>query len=72
MTVVHDDRREVLHLDLPDGFHAELLTEPIAWEDGYLIAPDRPGIGHELNEAVARAHPYDGDELHFDMHPEPL
>jgi galactonate dehydratase len=55
-----------------DGFHAELLTEPIAWEDGYLVVPDRPGIGHELNEEVARAHPYDGDELHFDMHPEPL
>jgi hypothetical protein len=25
---------------------------------GYLDVPDRPGIGVELNEAVAAAHPY--------------
>jgi 2-dehydro-3-deoxyphosphogalactonate aldolase len=54
------------------GFHAELLDEPIRWEDGYLLVPDRPGIGFELNEAVARAHPYGGGELHLEMHGEPV
>ncbi len=54
------------------GFHAEILVEPLAWEDGYLIPPTGPGLGVELDEAVARAHPYDGDKLHLEMHDEPL
>jgi len=54
------------------GFHAELLNEPIRWEDGYILVPDRPGIGVELDEAVARDHPYRGDELHLEMHGEPI
>ena len=37
-----------------DGLHAELVDEPIEWRDGYLIAPDRPGLGHNLNEDLAR------------------
>jgi 2-dehydro-3-deoxyphosphogalactonate aldolase len=49
------------------GFHAEILVTPIRWEDGYVIPPDTPGLGVELNEAVARAHPYEGDELHLEM-----
>jgi galactonate dehydratase len=48
------------------GFHAELLVEPIVWEDGYVIPPTRPGLGVELDEAVALAHPYEGDELHLE------
>lgn len=47
------------------GFHAELLVEPIRWEDGHVIPPDRPGLGVELNEEVAASHPYEGDELHL-------
>ena len=47
------------------GFHAELLRTPIRWEDGYVIPPDAPGLGVELDEEVAAAHPYDGDELHL-------
>ena len=47
------------------GFHAELLTTPIRWEDGYVIPPTGPGLGVELNEAVMAQHPYDGDELHL-------
>ena len=42
------------------GFHAELLKEPIKWEDGYIIPPDKPGLGVELNEEVAAKHPYEG------------
>lgn len=36
------------------GLHAELLDEPIQWRDGYVVAPDRPGLGHNLNEDLAR------------------
>jgi L-alanine-DL-glutamate epimerase-like enolase superfamily enzyme len=50
------------------GFHAELLHKPIQWEDGYVIPPNGPGLGVELNEAVALAHPYAGDGLlHLEM-----
>jgi 2-dehydro-3-deoxyphosphogalactonate aldolase len=37
-----------------DGLHAELLDQPIRWRDGYVIPPDRPGLGHNLREDVAR------------------
>jgi len=49
------------------GFHGELLTTPIRWEDGYVIPSAAPGLGVELNEAVALAHPYTGTELHLEM-----
>ena len=38
--------------------HAELLDEPLAWRGGYLIPSQRPGLGHDLNEEVARAHAF--------------
>ena len=41
-----------------DGFHAEILKEPIRWEAGYIIPPTKPGLGVELNEEVVLAHPY--------------
>jgi galactonate dehydratase len=44
-----------------------LLTKPIRWEQGYVIPPTEPGLGSELNEKVARAHPYTGDKLHLEM-----
>jgi len=37
-----------------EGLHAELVDEPIEWRDGYIVPPDRPGLGHELNEDLAR------------------
>ena len=48
-----------------DGFYADILTAPIEWEDGHVIVPDRPGLGVELNEELARAHPWEGDALHL-------
>lgn len=55
------------------GFYAELLNKPIRWEEGYVIPPSGPGLGIELNEKVALAHPYHGDRLHLEMtnHPVP-
>lgn len=37
-----------------DGFHAELLKEPITWQKGFVIPSSRPGLGYELNETAAR------------------
>jgi 2-dehydro-3-deoxyphosphogalactonate aldolase len=48
-----------------DGFQAKLLKKPIRWEDGFVIPPDGPGLGVELDEDVARAHPYTGTALHL-------
>ena len=47
------------------GFHAELLKQPIRFEDGYVLPPTDPGLGVELDEAVAAAHPYEDDALHL-------
>ena len=54
------------------GFQAEILKEPIRWEDGYIIPPTKPGLGVELNEAVAAKHPYTGKRLHLEMLDSPL
>lgn len=43
-----------------DGFYAEILKEPIQWEDGHIIPPTKPGLGIELDEEVAAQHPYQG------------
>lgn len=39
-------------IDTWGGFHAEILKEPIKWENGYIIPPSKPGLGVELNEEV--------------------
>ena len=53
------------------GFHANILVKPIQWEDGYVIPPTEPGLGVELNETVALAHPYEGEELHLEPRQNP-
>ena len=55
------------------GFHAKILSKGIKWEEGYVIPSKEPGLGIELDEAVALAHPYEGDRLHLEMtnHPVP-
>src|SRR5580700_3534134 len=54
------------------GFHSEILMKPIQWQDGYVIPPTAPGLGVQLNEEFALAHPYQGNELHLEMHPDPI
>jgi 2-dehydro-3-deoxyphosphogalactonate aldolase len=53
------------------GFHSQILKSPIRFEAGYVVPPDAPGLGVELDEAVARAHPYEGSALHLEMQPTP-
>jgi galactonate dehydratase len=55
-----------------DGFHAEILKKPIRWESGYVIPPTEPGLGVELDEEVALAHPYSDTELHLEMADKPI
>jgi galactonate dehydratase len=55
------------------GFHAQILKTPIRWEAGYVIPPTAPGLGVELDETVALAHPYAaGGGLHLEMIDRPL
>jgi len=54
-----------------ENFHADILVKPMQWEQGYLVVPTVPGLGVELNIAVAEAHPYDGDALHLEMQATP-
>ena len=41
-------------------------------DEGHMIIPTAPGLGVELNEDVALAHPYTGDKLHLEMAQEPF
>ncbi len=55
------------------GFHAQILKTPIRWEAGYVIPPTAPGLGVELDEAVALANPYPASGgLHLEMIDRPL
>ncbi|MFC5475317.1 mandelate racemase/muconate lactonizing enzyme family protein [Paraherbaspirillum soli] len=55
------------------GFHADILKKPIQWQDGFIIPPQEPGLGVELDMDVVAAHsPYSGDQLHLAMDPQPF
>ena len=54
------------------GFHAKILKKPMRWEEGYVIPSSEPGLGIELDEAVALAHPYTGKEVHLEMTERPI
>ena len=41
--------------------------DPIQWEKEYIIPPNKPGLGVELNEDVANKHSYTGAKLHLKM-----
>lgn len=49
------------------GFHADLLSVPLEWHEGFVRVPTGPGLGGELNEDVARSHPYETNVLHLEM-----
>ena len=53
-------------------FHAEILKEPIQWEDGYIIPPTKPGLGIELDEEIIARYPFKGDKLHLEMTDDPV
>ena len=52
--------------DWSEGLHAALLRTPVTWQDGYVVPSSEPGLGVELNEEAAAAHPYTGGHLHLE------
>ena len=54
-----------------DPFHEALVTGRPKVEGGFVDAPTAPGLGIELNDAVALANPYTGNGLHLQMQEAP-
>lgn len=52
-------------------FHDDLIKGSIKVENGYVPAPTGPGLGIDVNEDLARAHPYTGGNLHLEMRDAP-
>ncbi len=52
-------------------FHRQLIGDGPVWDQGYVIPPNGPGLGIELDEDLARSHPYKGTQLHLEMQEEP-
>ncbi|WP_295452162.1 mandelate racemase/muconate lactonizing enzyme family protein [uncultured Pseudophaeobacter sp.] len=52
-------------------FHDALIQGSIRVEDGFITVPDAPGLGIQVDEALARAHPFTGTDLHLNMREEP-
>ena len=52
-------------------FHDALIKGAIRVEDGFITPPEAPGLGIEVDEDLARAHPYTGSGLHLEMRDAP-
>ncbi|MDJ0627066.1 MAG: mandelate racemase/muconate lactonizing enzyme family protein [Rhodobacter sp.] len=52
-------------------FHAALIGNGISVDDGFIHPPEAPGLGIEVDEVLARAHPYTGTGLHLEMQEAP-
>ena len=52
-------------------FHDALIKGSIRVEDGFVTPSDAPGLGIEVDEDLARAHPYTGTGLHLEMQEAP-
>ncbi len=52
-------------------FHDRLIKGSIRVENGFVPAPQGPGLGIEVDEDLARAHPYTGTGLHLEMQEAP-
>ena len=52
-------------------FHDHLIKGTIRVEAGFITTPEAPGLGIDVDEALARAHPYTGDGLHLQMQEAP-
>lgn len=52
-------------------FHDQLIKGSIRVENGFAAPPDAPGLGIEVDEDLARAHPFTGSDLHLNMQEDP-
>jgi L-alanine-DL-glutamate epimerase-like enolase superfamily enzyme len=48
---------------MPGTMLADVVPVQIHWEDGYLLPPDRPGLGIEFDRDAALAHPFQLTEI---------
>ena len=55
-----------------EGPYMSCLKTGITWQDGYVIPPDSPGLGVELDDAAIAASPYTDTELHLTMATQPV
>ena len=53
------------------AFHSDLIKGAIKIENGFVALSDTPGLGIEVDEHLARAHPFTGDGLHLQMQEAP-
>ncbi|GAA6181187.1 mandelate racemase/muconate lactonizing enzyme family protein [Shimia sp. NS0008-38b] len=53
------------------NFHDALISSTLTVEDGFVTPPTAPGLGIEVDEDLARAHPYEGHGLHLQMQDAP-
>ena len=53
-------------------FHAALIRNSIVVDDGFVSLSREPGLGIEVDEDLARAHPFRGDGLHLQMQEDPI
>ncbi len=52
-------------------FHDALIKGSIRVDNGYVSLSEAPGLGIEIDEELARAHPFTGDDLHLNMRDAP-
>ncbi|MGZ2256881.1 mandelate racemase/muconate lactonizing enzyme family protein [Roseobacter sp. A03A-229] len=52
-------------------FHDALIRGSLRVKEGFITPPEAPGLGIEVDEELARAHPYTGDGLHLEMQEAP-
>ncbi|MGJ8611222.1 MAG: mandelate racemase/muconate lactonizing enzyme family protein [Octadecabacter sp.] len=53
-------------------FHDALIKSSIKIENGFVNVPTSPGLGIDVDEALARAHPLTDDGLHLQMQEDPI
>ncbi|MBT6725984.1 MAG: mandelate racemase/muconate lactonizing enzyme family protein [Deltaproteobacteria bacterium] len=52
-------------------FHEGLIRSSIQINEGFVSAPQAPGLGIEVDEELARANPFEGEGLHLQMQDNP-
>jgi L-alanine-DL-glutamate epimerase-like enolase superfamily enzyme len=52
-------------------FHRDLIKGSLQMDGGYILPPEVPGLGIDVDEDLARAHPYKGSGLHLEMQEAP-
>ena len=56
---------------IPTSFHRDLIKNSLPIDHGFVRAPHAPGLGIDVDETLARAHPYTDTGLHLEMQDAP-